>query len=98
MEDNTYSRAYVGDATDKLDITLANLNGEIGGPVLYIVDVRYQAITVICDAINNTLTAEPNYSTATADEVIFSRFLGLSIFLFVVYLMFLLVINIGDML
>ena len=83
------------DAADKLDIALANLSDEIDDPALHIADARYQTIAAICDAVSNTLTAEPSRFTAAMDKVILNRFLGLPIFLFVMYLMFLLAINIG---
>lgn len=63
--------------------------------VMHIADARYQTIAAICDAVSNTLTAEPSRFTAAMDKVILNRFLGLPIFLFVMYLMFLLAINIG---
>ena len=74
---------------------LANLSDEIDDPALHIADARYQTIAAICDAVSNTLTAEPSRFTAAMDKVILNRFLGLPIFLFVMYLMFLLAINIG---
>lgn len=64
-------------------------------PALHIADARYQSIAAICDAVSNTLTAEPSRFTAAMDKVILNRFLGLPVFLFVMYLMFLLAINIG---
>lgn len=76
-------------------ISPANLSDEIDDPALHIADARYQTIAAICDAVSNTLTAEPSRFTAAMDKVILNRFLGLPIFLFVMYLMFLLAINIG---
>ena len=95
LEGDIYSRAYAGDAADKLDIALANLSDEIDDPALHIADARYQTIAAICDAVSNTLTSRTNRFTAAMDKVILNRFLGLPIFLFVMYLMFLLAINIG---
>ncbi|KAA9992172.1 ferrous iron transport protein B, partial [Escherichia coli] len=62
---------------------------------LHIADARYQCIAAICDVVSNTLTAEPSRFTRAVDKIILNRFLGLPIFLFVMYLMFLLAINIG---
>ena len=45
--------------------------------------------------VSNTLTAEPSRFTTAVDKIVLNRFLGLPIFLFVMYLMFLLAINIG---
>ncbi len=81
LEGDIYSRAYAGDAADKLDIATANLSDEIDDPALHIADARYQTIAAICDAVSNTLTAEPSRFTAAMDKVILNRFLGLPIFL-----------------
>ena len=64
-------------------------------PALHIADARYQCIAAICDTVSNTLTAEPSRFTTAVDKIVLNRFLGLPIFLFVMYLMFLLAINIG---
>jgi len=95
LEGDIYSRAYAGDAAHKLGIAQARLSEEIDDPALHIADARYQTIAAICDAVSNTLTAEPSRFTAAMDKVILNRFLGLPVFLFVMYLMFLLAINIG---
>ncbi len=95
LEGDIYSRAYAGNAADRLDAALANLSKEIDDPALHIADARYQSIAAICDAVSNTLTAEPSRFTAAMDKIILNRVLGLPIFLFVMYLMFLLAINIG---
>lgn len=93
LEGDIYSRAYAGDAAHKLDISLANLSGEMDDPALYIADARYQSIAAIRDAVSNTLTAEPSRFTTALDKIILNRVLGLPIFLFVMYLMFLLAIK-----
>lgn len=95
LEGDIYSRAYSGEAEHKLDIALANLSGEMEDPALHIADARYQSIAAICDAVSNTLTAEPSRFTAALDKIVLNRILGLPVFLFVMYLMFLLAINIG---
>ncbi|MBV8045454.1 Fe(2+) transporter permease subunit FeoB [Pluralibacter sp.] len=95
LEGDIYSRAYAGDAAHKLGIAQARLSEEIDDPALHIADARYQTIAAICDAVSNTLTAEPSRFTTAMDKVILNRFLGLPVFLFVMYLMFLLAINIG---
>ena len=95
LEGDIYSREYAGNAAHKLDDALANLSAEIADPALHIADARYQSIAAICDAVSNTLTAEPSRFTTAMDKIILSRVLGLPIFLFVMYLMFLLAINIG---
>lgn len=95
LEGDIYSRAYAGEAAQNLDTSLARLKDEMDDPALHIADARYQCIAAICDVVSNTLTAEPNRFTTAVDKIVLNRFLGLPIFLFVMYLMFLLAINIG---
>ncbi|MBA5602616.1 Fe(2+) transporter permease subunit FeoB [Pectobacterium aroidearum] len=95
LEGDIYSRAYAGEAAEQLDHSLANLQKEMDDPALHIVDARYQTIAAICESVSNTLTAEPSRFTAAVDRIVLNRVLGLPIFLFVMYLMFLLAINIG---
>ncbi|HCM9120654.1 Fe(2+) transporter permease subunit FeoB [Enterobacter asburiae] len=95
LEGDIYSRAYAGHAADKLDATMARLSDELDDPALHIADARYQAIASICDVVSNALTAEPSRFTAAVDKIVLNRFLGLPIFLLVMYVMFLLAINIG---
>ncbi len=95
LEGDIYSRAYAGDAASQLEISLAHLSDEMDDPALHIADARYQCIAAIYDVVSNTLTAEPSRFTTAVDKIILNRFLGLPIFLFVMYLMFLLAINIG---
>lgn len=64
-------------------------------PELLIADARYQSIATICNAAINNSAAEPNRLTQSLDKFILSRWLGVPIFLFVMYLMFVLAINIG---
>ena len=95
LEGDIYSRAYAGDAAQNLDAAVARLSETMDDPALHIADARYQCIAAICDTVSNTLTAEPSRFTTAVDKIILNRFLGLPIFLFVMYLMFLLAINIG---
>lgn len=95
LEGDIYSRGYVDDAARKLEASLARLSEEMGDPVLYVADARYQSIADICKAVSNTLTVEPGRFTTALDKIIINRFLGLPIFLLVMYVMFLLAINIG---
>ncbi|EHY2275890.1 Fe(2+) transporter permease subunit FeoB [Salmonella enterica] len=95
LEGDIYSRAYAGEAAQNLDTSLARLKDEMDDPALHIADARYQCIAAICDVVSNTLTTEPSRFTRAVDKIILNRFLGLPIFLFVMYLMFLLAINIG---
>lgn len=95
LEGDIYSRAYAGEASQHLDAALARLRNEMDDSALHIADARYQCIAAICDVVSNTLTAEPSRFTTAVDKIVLNRFLGLPIFLFVMYLMFLLAINIG---
>ena len=95
LEGDIYSRAYAGDAAQNLDASIARLSETMDDPALHIADARYQCIAAICDTVSNTLTAEPSRFTTAVDKIVLNRFLGLPIFLFVMYLMFLLAINIG---
>lgn len=96
LEGDIYSLAYAGDAAQQqLAKAMQRLNTEMDDPALHIADARYQSIAAVCDVVSNTLTAEPSRFTTAVDKVILNRFLGLPIFLFVMYLMFLLAINIG---
>ncbi|AMO46821.1 ferrous iron transport protein B [Kosakonia oryzendophytica] len=95
LEGDIYSRANSGISAQHLDTSLSRLQAEMDDPALHIADARYQSIAAICDAVSNTLTAEPSQFTAAVDRVILNRFLGLPVFLFVMYLMFLFAINIG---
>ncbi|MBJ3815613.1 Fe(2+) transporter permease subunit FeoB [Shimwellia pseudoproteus] len=95
LEGDIYSRSYAGEAANKLDIVLARLSDEVDDAALHIADARYQSIAAICEAVSNTMTSGPNRLTIAMDKVILNRFLGLPIFLLVMYLMFLLAINIG---
>jgi len=95
LEGDIYSRAFAGNAAQQLDRSLAELKEELDDPALHIADARYQSIAAICEGVSNTLTAEPSRFTTAVDKLILNRFLGLPIFLLVMYLMFLLAINIG---
>ncbi len=96
LEGDIYSLGFAGErAQQQLDSTLQRLQTEMDDPALHIADARYQSIAAVCDVVSNTLTAEPSRFTAAVDRIILNRFLGLPVFLFVMYLMFLLAINIG---
>jgi len=96
LEGDIYSLGFAGErAQQQLDPTVQRLQTEMDDPALHIADARYQSIAAVCDVVSNTLTAEPSRFTAAVDRIILNRFLGLPVFLFVMYLMFLLAINIG---
>mgnify|MGYP000950714392 CR=1 FL=1 len=95
LEGDIYSRARAGDAAHHLAAAQARLEQEMDDPALHIADARYQSIAAICEAVSNSLTAEPHRLTAVLDRIILNRVLGLPVFLLVMYVMFLLAINIG---
>ncbi|APG20294.1 ferrous iron transport protein B [Kosakonia radicincitans DSM 16656] len=95
LEGDIYSRANSGINNQQFDAALSRLKDGMDDPALHIADARYQSIAAICDTVSNTLTAEPSQFTAAVDRIVINRFLGLPIFLFVMYLMFLFAINIG---
>ncbi|HKS34866.1 MAG TPA: Fe(2+) transporter permease subunit FeoB [Enterobacteriaceae bacterium] len=95
LDGDIYSRDWAGDTTQSLPAALQRLSKEIDDPALHIADARYQSIAAICDVVSNTLTAEPSRLTTAIDKVVINRFLGLPVFLLVMYVMFLLAINIG---
>nr|WP_314266556.1 Fe(2+) transporter permease subunit FeoB [uncultured Moellerella sp.] len=64
-------------------------------PELVIADARYQAIASICDKSITSISNGPNKLTQAIDNIVLNRWLGVPIFLFIMYLMFVLAINIG---
>jgi len=62
---------------------------------LLIADARYQSIAKICREVGNSQQAEPHRLTQKLDSIVLNRWLGVPIFLFIMYLMFVLAINIG---
>ncbi|MBV4413154.1 Fe(2+) transporter permease subunit FeoB [Enterobacteriaceae bacterium YMB-R22] len=96
LEGDIYSQARAGDAANALLREVREqLQANGGDPALQIADARYQSIAVLCDGASNSLTAEPNRLTLALDKIVLNRVLGLPVFLLVMYLMFLLAINIG---
>lgn len=95
LEGDIYSRTFARNVGQTLPAALSRLKEVYDDPALYIADARYQSIATICNAASNSLKAEPHRLTLTLDRVILNRFLGLPIFLLVMYVMFFLAINIG---
>ncbi|MDR0806426.1 MAG: Fe(2+) transporter permease subunit FeoB [Enterobacteriaceae bacterium] len=96
LEGDIYSRSLSGLAAESLpaarDVIQQHYQEDSG---LIIADARYQAIAVICHEAYNLSHAQPNKLTERLDKIVINRWLGLPIFLFVMYLMFVLAINIG---
>ena len=96
LEGDIYSLARAGIAPSIVELARENLRqNQHEDPELVIADARYQSIARICDIVGNSQQAEPNRLTQVLDKVILNRWLGVPIFLFVMYLMFVLAINIG---
>ncbi|MBN0803129.1 ferrous iron transport protein B, partial [Pseudomonas aeruginosa] len=57
-------------------------------PELAIVDARYRLIGEICAAVCDHQQAQPHRLTQWLDRIVLNRWLGLPIFLLVMYLMF----------
>lgn len=95
LEGDIYSHSYAGNSEQQLAESHQRVSETLDDPALIIADARYQAIATLCEAVSNTLTSKPNRLTAMLDKVILNRYLGLPIFLLVMYLMFILAINIG---
>ena len=66
-----------------------------GDPGVEIADYRFRAISAICTAVSNIDQALPATLTQQIDKVVLSRWLGIPLFLAVMYVMFVLSINIG---
>ncbi|MCB5303966.1 MULTISPECIES: Fe(2+) transporter permease subunit FeoB [Yersinia] len=96
LEGDIYSLARANIAPSMVEQARNNLREQQHeDPELVIADARYQSIARICDMVGNSQQAEPNRLTQALDKVILNRWLGVPIFLFVMYLMFVLAINIG---
>ncbi|HHR6145742.1 TPA: Fe(2+) transporter permease subunit FeoB [Providencia alcalifaciens] len=96
LEGDIYSRQRANISEQVLAETRTKLKETLQEePELLIADARYQSIATICHAAINNSEAEPNKLTQILDKFILNRWLGVPIFLFVMYLMFVLAINIG---
>jgi ferrous iron transport protein B len=96
LEGDIYSHTLAGPAAALLPAAKEALRQQQQeDPALVIADARYQSIATLCDAVSNSQQAMPNRLTEALDKVILNRWLGVPIFLLVMYLMFLLAINIG---
>ncbi|MBP2200380.1 Fe(2+) transporter permease subunit FeoB [Pantoea cypripedii] len=75
---------------------LPEISKEAGGdPGMVIADYRFRAITDLCSTVSNIHQSTPGHLTGMIDKVVLNRWAGIPIFLGVMYLMFVLSINIG---
>lgn len=96
LEGDIYSHQLAGNAITLLPAAKAALEQQQQeDPALVIADARYQSIAAICNEVSNSQQALPNPLTEILDKVILNRWLGVPIFLLVMYVMFVLAINIG---
>lgn len=96
LEGDIYSYSRASNAQALLPDARATLQQSLHeDPALLIADARYKSITDICEAVSNTHEAKPNALTQKLDALVLNRWLGIPVFLLVMYLMFLLAINIG---
>ncbi|MBK5074304.1 Fe(2+) transporter permease subunit FeoB [Budviciaceae bacterium CWB-B4] len=96
LEGDIYSRSLSGAAEAQLPQARSVLQEHYQeDPGLIIADARYQTIAAICHDVHNLSQAQPSKLTQALDKIVINRWLGLPIFLFVMYLMFVLAINIG---
>ncbi|EIC85800.1 Fe(2+) transporter permease subunit FeoB [Serratia sp. M24T3] len=96
LEGDIYSATHSGEAKNRLDEVHKRLiaNG-IADPALAIAEARYKTLTRLGSEVGNTLSSTPHRLTQLLDKFVLNRFLGVPIFLLVMYLMFVLAINIG---
>ncbi|HEY0210324.1 MAG TPA: Fe(2+) transporter permease subunit FeoB [Acerihabitans sp.] len=92
LEGDIYARARFSAADNPLNRMTEQLAGD---PSLLIADARYRGIAEICSAVSNSHLTAANAMTARLDALLLNRWLGVPIFFFVMYLMFLLAINVG---
>ncbi|WP_325436142.1 Fe(2+) transporter permease subunit FeoB [Pseudomonas nitroreducens] len=64
-------------------------------PELLLVDARYQLIGELCERASNHRQAAPHRLTQVLDSIALNRWLGIPVFLFVMYLMFFFAITLG---
>ncbi|MGP1924704.1 MAG: Fe(2+) transporter permease subunit FeoB [Arsenophonus sp. NEOnobi-MAG3] len=96
LEGDIYTIERTAIPTNKLDKIKAHLQSkQQEEPELIIADARYQIIATICKAVINAKTAKLNNLTQFIDNIVLNRWFGVPIFLFIMYLMFILAINIG---
>ncbi|AKJ40883.1 Fe(2+) transporter permease subunit FeoB [Pragia fontium] len=96
LEGDIYSSSLSGQAVELLPEAREILQQYYQeDPGLIIADARYQTIATICHDVHNISQAQPSKLTQRLDKVLINRWLGLPIFLLVMYLMFVLAINIG---
>lgn len=96
LEGDIFSAAHAGKARDGLAHVQGKLadSGMIDLPLI-IAEARFTAIVTLCDGVSKTRDSTPHRLTQKLDSIVLNRFLGIPFFLLVMYLMFVLAINLG---
>lgn len=96
LEDDANVQDKVDDAViEQIQAWQHTIEKDYDDPDIVIADVRYQFIN---DALDNAVQTSPNFQqnlTQVVDKIVLNRFLGVPIFLLVMYTMFLFAINVG---
>lgn len=92
LEGDIFCLAAAGTAAAALPESCRQLEED---PALLIADARYRCIAELCQAVGNSQHAAPDSLTQRLDRLLLHRLLGIPLFLLVMYLMFLLAINLG---
>ncbi|MEA9390910.1 Fe(2+) transporter permease subunit FeoB [Acerihabitans sp. TG2] len=92
LEGDVYGRAQFSGSLDAFAQIKATVDDD---PALLIANARYQKITDICESVSNSHLTLANVMTSKLDALVLNRWLGVPIFFFVMYLMFVMAINIG---
>lgn len=96
LEGDLYSARQLGVAPDRLLAARDAIRCSTGeDPELLLVDARYRLIGELCERASNHRQAEPHRLTQWLDRIVLNRWLGIPIFLFVMYLMFFFAITLG---
>lgn len=97
IENDRYAMAQISEeiknvVQDHVVQLTRDLNEE---PELIIADQRYQAVHKISQTVYTIVKTKRQSLTQMIDKVVLNKYLGLPIFLFMMYLMFVIAINIG---
>ncbi len=92
LEGDVNSRKICPDAASHLPEVIDRAGGD---PAMIIADTRYSSIRNLCADISNIHHASSERFTEKLDRIIIHRWFGIPVFLGVMYLMFVLSINIG---
>ncbi|PIJ49532.1 ferrous iron transport protein B [Erwinia sp. OLTSP20] len=96
LKGDIISGKLAGAASQQVPEELATINASTGSEAsILMAEARFQAIAQLCQQVTSVSKAQLNRLTLTLDRVVLNRWAGLPIFFLVMYLMFLLSINLG---